>query len=137
MTVVLDSSLFVAALLKGDERHNEAKRVLDDLVAGRLQAVEPLTVLVEVSGAIARQADEQAAQHAFDLLLNCPSVAWESVGLEQAAEAARLARECKVRGGDAIIAAAAFRNQIPLITYDRELRRKTENRMPVYGTWPP
>lgn len=137
MTLVLDSDVLVAGLLGKDSRHREAKLLLNGLVAGRIQAVEPLTVLVEVSGAVARQADEESARSASDLLLDCESVTWESVEEELAAEAARFARECRIRAGDAILAAVAFRNRLPLITYDGELRERTKERIAVHESWPP
>ncbi len=137
MTLVLDANVIVRALNQKEEGHDEARKLLDDLVGGRLRAVEPVTVLVEVSGALARRVDEETSRSAFDLLLNCDSVTWEPVEQGLAAEAARLARECKLKGADAIFAAVAERNEIPLITYDDELRKKAGQRIPVHGTWPP
>ena len=53
--VTLDSSVIVAALREQEKKHEECKRVLEKVKDGKLIALEPYTVLVEVVAAIKRR----------------------------------------------------------------------------------
>jgi predicted nucleic acid-binding protein len=58
--MVLDASVWVAALIKKEQHHAESALFLSRLLQDRRTASVPILVLAEVAGAIARQSRDAA-----------------------------------------------------------------------------
>jgi predicted nucleic acid-binding protein len=122
--LTVDSSLIVASLLKEDANHLEAKKVWKDVTDGDVDAVEPLTVLVEVAGAIRRRTrSEPIAMKAVENLLAMDNVVFALVDHAVAKSAAVISIATGLRGMDAFVVEAAKRFDADLRTLDMEMER--------------
>jgi len=120
--MVIDASVWVAALLPGDVHHQEASCFLTQLVADGVSAAVPVLVLPEVAGAIARQTDD--ADLADKVLGFIRGQDWLRLGAVDhvlANSAAALAARQRLRGADAVYVALAARERATLITLDAQM----------------
>ena len=126
--VLIDAGVFIAALLKGDPRHSEARPLVEQARHGDLPACTTASILSEVYGALTWEKAEPRhspadAAEAVRLLVEPPSaIAVLSEGLEVALQALRLAAAHGLtarRVHDARHAAAAVLAGVAAIyTYD-------------------
>lgn len=104
MDICLDSSVIVTALRKQEEDHSIAKNVLRKVKDGHHIAIEPYTVLVEITAAIKRRtgSKELAARVKNDLLA-IDTINFMDLDTGSATGAAEIAADIGVRGMDAIV----------------------------------
>ena len=126
--VLIDAGVFIAALLKGDPRHREARPLVEQARQGVLPASTTAGILSEVYGAVTWEKAEPRhsptdAAEAVRLLVEPPSpIEVLSEGLEVVLQALRLAASHGLtarRVHDARHAAAAILVEVTAIyTYD-------------------
>jgi predicted nucleic acid-binding protein len=127
--VVLDASVFVAAI-SPREVHHEAARRLYDLHAADRAFVVPALFRVEVLAALARRGEPTELLDTVDVLVSGPrfyAVALDASLLERATQVARTAR---LRAYDAVYLALALSRNAALLTLDSEVRSKTAESFP-------
>lgn len=127
---LIDAGMFIGALLKGDPRHAEARRLVEQARRGEVPACTTAGILSEVYAALtwehAEPRHEPAeAAHAVRLLVEVPSaITVLTEGLEVALKALELSAACGLkarRTHDARHAAAALAAGIRSVyTYDHE-----------------
>ncbi len=123
--VVLDASLLVAGIRRGDPGHVPARSVLTWLTANDATLHVPAIALSEVSAAIARGTDNtELALRDVALLQQLPGFALRPVDVALAQSSARVAAENRIRGCDAVYVALARQLDAPLITLDRQQRER-------------
>ena len=126
--VVLDSSVFVSAFVKGDKFRSAALRVFEKVFLGKYEAFASVIVPVEVCGVIARRAGVNEAASVKRQLDK-----WESMGFivcvelskRRSREAADLALKLRLRGMDAIVVQVARERKAALVTFDEEMAEKS------------
>ena len=124
--MVIDASVWVAALLTHDSHHDSAIAFLKHHVANGLSSTLPSLALPEIAGAIARQTDSaQIAERAVSFLLDQSWITFVSLDDELANEAAAIAVQRRLRGADAVYVAVAKHNDGVLITLDREMTKRS------------
>ena len=117
--------MIVAALRKQEMNHSAAKNVLRKVKDGRHIAIEPYTVLVEITAAIKRRTgSKELASRVKDDLLAINTINFVNLDIGNATEAAEIAADIGVRGMDAIVIQVAKGFGIPLITLDKEMIEK-------------
>ena len=127
--VVLDASVFVAAI-SPHEVHHAAARRLYDLHAADRAFVVPALFRVEVLAALARRGEPTELLETVDVLVSGPrfyAVALDASLLERATQVARTAR---LRAYDAVYLALALIRNAALLTLDLEVRSKTAESFP-------
>lgn len=125
MDICLDSSVIVTALRKQEKKHLKAKELLTKVKDGSYIAIEPYTVLIEVTAALKRRTgSKEIALRVRDDLLAINTINFMELGFESAAEAAEIASEIGVKGMDAVVIQVAKEFNIPLITLDQEMLEK-------------
>jgi predicted nucleic acid-binding protein len=125
MNICLDSSVIVTALRKQENRHLAAKDVLRKVKDGSHIAIEPYTVLIEVTAALKRRTgSKELALRVRDDLLAINTINFMELGAESAADAAEIAAEIGIRGMDAVVIQVAKEFNIPLVTLDQEMLEK-------------
>ncbi len=130
--IVLDSSILVAALRTEENKHAACRNLLEKVKNGLLIAVEPYSVLIEVSAAIRRRTNsEELAQRVRIDLKNMGSIHFFEITERRAEEAATLAIKTGVRGMDAIVMQLASEMDAPLVTLDGELENKAIGMVPT------
>jgi predicted nucleic acid-binding protein len=136
--MVIDASVWVAALLARDLHHREASSFLKLLVSEGTTTSAPALALPEVAGAIARQTDDPGvASKAVSFLRRQDWVRVAAVDDALAASAAALAAQQRLRGADAVYLALAVMDNTPLITLDAEMLKRAPAGVPVFtpGGW--
>ncbi len=130
--MVLDASVWVAALIKKEQHHAESALFLSRLVRDRRAASAPVLVLAEVAGAIARQSRDSArAETGIRFMLAQDWLSIHSVSESQGEAAAAIAARQFLRGADAVYAALARRLGTPLVTWDKELLERAAAVVPT------
>ena len=127
MDICLDSSVIVTALRKQEKSHLAAKDVLRKVKDGSHIAIEPYTVLIEVTAALKRRTgSKELALRVRNDLLAINTISFMGLDAESAADAAEIAAEIGVRGMDAIVIQVAKEFDIPLVTLDQEMLEKAK-----------
>ena len=123
--MVIDASVWVAALLTHDVHHADAAAFLNRLVENNISATTPLLALPEVAGAIARQSDDSVA--AEDAARFLAAQTWlQSAPLDDALTkaATTVAARQRLRGADAVYVALAASDDGVLVTLEREMLKR-------------
>jgi predicted nucleic acid-binding protein len=125
--MVIDASVWVAAVLARDTHHDDAAALLRRLVEEGITVATPLLALAEVAGAIARQTDDpELAEKITGFLHTQPWIQFVPLTDDLAIEAATIAARQRLRGADAVYVALAAQRSLNLITLDREMRERTK-----------
>ncbi|MFC1495935.1 type II toxin-antitoxin system VapC family toxin [Candidatus Margulisiibacteriota bacterium] len=120
--LTLDSSVIVAALRRPEEKHHECIKLLEGIINGDFEAVEPYSVLVEVVAAVKRRTgSEQFARRIRDNLLSIDTISFEELVRFRAEKAAEMALLSGLRGMDALVVQIAKENNCVLVTLDSEM----------------
>lgn len=123
--MVIDASVWVAALLRNDRHHEESASLLHTLLQRNQQAAVPLLAWPEIAGAIARKTGNSELARIAIAFLN--RQAWlESVPLDSsiARRATTIATDQRLRGADAVYVALALQRDGVLITLDLEMLQR-------------
>ena len=106
--MVLDASVWVAALIKKEQHHAESALFLSRLVQDRRTASVPILVLAEVAGAIARQSRDTArAETGLRFMRTQGWLSIHPVTESQGETAAAIAARQFLHGADGVYAALA------------------------------
>ncbi len=131
--MVIDASVWVAALLVNDAHHDASAALLRALVQRKQQAVTPVLALPEIAGAIARRTgDNELAKAAVAFL---GKQAWlEFVEIDEllARISTDIAIQQRLRGVDAVYVALASQRDGMLITLDREMLERSPTPVTAY-----
>lgn len=120
--LTLDASVWVAAFDPHDRFHVPSVRFLRHLAAEGVPLLGPAVVLVEVACAVARRSgDSDAGRRTADLLRRHPRLALEPVSDRLVTAAVDLGSRARLRGADALYAAAAAVHGTPLVSWDADL----------------
>lgn len=135
--IVVDANVWVAAFDPSDRFHAESVAFFRRLAREDLRPVAPALLLVEVGGAIARRTGvPSSGAEAVQLLRAHPGLMLLPCDDTLIQQAAELASTLRLRGADAIYAAAARTTAAPLVTWDAELRDRAGGREPEAGASP-
>jgi len=123
--LVVDSSVFIAALKAGDPFHEQALQILER-IGTKYKACVSCLVPVEVVGAIARtvgQGEAERIRKKFAEWARSGFLSLQELNKRRAEQAQQIAAEYKLRGADAVIAQLAYEKEARLATFDEELKR--------------
>jgi predicted nucleic acid-binding protein len=126
--LTLDSSIIIAALREQEEKHNTCLEVLEKVKDGKYIAIEPYTVLVEVTAAIRRRTgSKELAEKVRFYLRDIDSIYFLELESYRAEEASKVAEKLSVRGMDAIVIQIAREFNSVLLTLDKEMAEKSKD----------
>lgn len=130
--LTVDSSVFVAALREPEEKHKICKKLLEQIINGDFEAVEPFSVLVEVAAAIKRRTgSEKLAHEVKNKLLLIETITFEELVKSRAEEAADLAISTGIRGMDALVVQTAKENDAFLVSLDSNMLELIKGKVAV------
>jgi len=125
--ITLDSSVIVAALREQEEKYEACKKLLERVKNGEFAALEPYTVLVEVTAAIKRRTkSDSLAERVKNDLENIDTIKFLDLISSRADSAADIAKETGVRGMDAIVIQIAKEFNAPLVSLDEEMSKRAK-----------
>ena len=132
MHLCLDSSIIVAALRRQEKEHVPALDLLRKIKDGEHIAIEPYTVLVEVTAAVrCRTGSKELATRVKSDLLALGTIRFVDIDTISSSAAADIAGDIGVRGMDAIVIQVAREFGIPLITLDVEIMEKAQGTVEI------
>ena len=118
---VIDSSVWVSRLMTIEVHHAVSAGWISRLVAGGSAIELPVSVLAEVSGAVARRTgSRETARSALEGIMRLPNIILFDIDEQLAKLAADIASRVRMKGMDSIFAALAISLSVPLFTWDRE-----------------
>jgi predicted nucleic acid-binding protein len=124
-TLTIDSSIIVASLLDHEKDHIKSQRLWNEVISGKLAAIMPYTVLIEVVAAVRRRTgNKDLAQQVKEELLSMDSLHFVIVDPESASDAADIAIQSGMRGMDAIVVQTAKEYNTKLVSLDKEMIEK-------------
>ena len=130
--MVLDASVWVAALVKKEQHHSVSALFLSRLLQDRRTASVPILLLAEVAGAIARQSRDTArAETALRFVRTQAWLSVHPVTESQGEAAAAISARQFLRGADAVYAALARQLGTSLVTWDTELLERAAAVVPT------
>jgi predicted nucleic acid-binding protein len=119
--IVVDASVWVSLFVANDSHHSASRSWLAGAVKARELIVAPISLLAEVSGAIARRTGQpELGRKAVEHMMHLPALRLVAVDNRLGRLAASTAADCQLRGADALYVAVAQRLNSPLITWDKE-----------------
>lgn len=117
----MDASVWVSRFVPEDVHHRASSRWLRQFIEDGGPLVEPIVLLAEVAGAIARRTGlPELGSQAASRILAFPRLSLVAVDPQLGQAAARIAAEHRLRGADAIYVALAEQLDIALMTWDNE-----------------
>ena len=131
MAYTIDTSVWIAALLK-DEPHN--KQAYDFLIAVIEKGdgiIIPVTVYIEIAMALARRGENQLVDRVVEFLLKIPTLQFVELTYPRMIDVVTFATPLKLRGMDAVVVAVAHEYSSTLVTLDQELRHKAGSSVEV------
>nr|WP_321498099.1 type II toxin-antitoxin system VapC family toxin [uncultured Methanolobus sp.] len=127
MHLCIDSSVIVAALRRQEKNHSSALELLRKIKDQEHVAIEPYTVLVEITAAIRRRTgSKELATRVKNDLIALGSFRFVDLDTVSSSSAAEIAADIGVRGMDAIVIQVAKEFGIPLVTLDVEIIEKAK-----------
>ena len=124
--LTIDASVLVAAAVPDEPAHEVVRSLLRAVGRDGMAIHEPAIAVVEVAaGIVRRTGDSSLAEDAVRLLVGLPGIEFHALDLAAAVHAAGVARELRLRAGDALYAAVALDHGCTLVTMDEELLRRT------------
>ena len=117
---VVDGSVWVSRMLPRDRNHRSSLDWLTEAARTDL-LIEPMLLLPETGGPIARETDDTSlAVEIVPILQRLPYVRLVPLGESLARFSADLAAVLRIRGAHAFYVALASRLNIPLVTWDNQ-----------------
>jgi predicted nucleic acid-binding protein len=119
--IVVDASVWVSMLVPQDANHEISRRWLMAQTEAAQRLIEPVLMLTEVAGAIARRTgSSEIARNAIDAVMQMPLLHIVTIDNRLGQEATSLAVNLHLRGADAIYVAVARQLGVPLASWDQE-----------------
>ena len=122
---IVDASLFVTSLVKGEEFHSEAIRHIEDMIAGERLLHTSTLVPVEVCEAIFRSTGSAVraymAERTLDDWIREGKIKLYNLDKQRMDAASEIVVRRKLKGSNAIVSQLSEELNIPLITFDRKL----------------
>ena len=123
--MIVDASVWVSALVAQDAGHSASLQWLRERMAAGGALIVPALALAEVAGAIARRTGSSSlGRQATQEIRQALGLQVVSLDAELGAAAAVVAADLHLRGADAVYVAVAHTLNVPLITWEQELRTR-------------
>jgi len=123
--LVVDASVFVAAVLADEPSHSEAFAFLQTCAHREVTRLVPAIIAAEVKGPVTRRTGQPAlARRLFAALRARPDFVVLPIDAAVGDEAGEIASLQGIKGCDSVYVAVARLLTIPLITLDREQRER-------------
>lgn len=124
----IDSSVIIASLRKEEKKHKSCRRLLERVKNREFIALEPYTVLVEVTAAMRRRTgSEMLSERIKKDLESIDSILFFDLNHIRADDAARISAKIGVRGMDAVVVQIAVENKCARVTLDDEMSKKSQS----------
>jgi predicted nucleic acid-binding protein len=131
--IVVDASVWVSRLVPQDVYHVSSRRWLEQYLAGGGRLIEPILLLAEVAGAVARRTGQADLAHqAVRNLIRLRALRIVPIDHRLGRLAAELAADLSLRGADATYVAISQYLNTPLVTWNGDQQAKADKAIKIY-----
>ena len=128
MAVTLDSSVILAALRNQEEKHEQCRRLLEAVEEAQIIAIQPDSVLSEVTNAIKRRTRSQRlAERVKQVLQSINTMNFVESEARRTEMVSDVALRTDIGIMDAVVVQIAFEFGTTLITLDEEMMKKAKS----------
>lgn len=128
MAVTLDSSVILAALRNQEEKHEQCRRLLEAVEEAQIIAIQPHSVLSEVTSAIKRRTGSQRlAERVKQVLQSINTMNFVESEARRTEMVSDVALRTDIGIMDAVVVQIAFEFGTTLITLDEEMMKKAKS----------
>lgn len=121
MTQAVDASVWLALFWPDDPHHAASRAWMEEQVTAGERLLIPAIALAEVAAPIRRRTgDPGLAIEAVRAILDLPGVTAISVTEDMGRLSGEIAASMGMKGGDAVYAALAFMEHVPLVSWGSE-----------------
>ncbi len=130
MTLVVDAGVWVSVFWPDDPHHAVSRAWIERQVNADEDLIIPALALPEVAGPIRRRTGTQAlALRAVNAMLDIPGLTVVPITEDLGKLSGELASALSLKGGDAVYAALAFMEGVPLVSWDAEHLERCPGRL--------
>ena len=127
MTITLDSSVIVAALRNQEEKHEQCQSLLESISDAQIIAIQPSTVLSEVTRVIRRRTGYwRLAERVRELLESIDTMNFVEPEARWSEMISDIAIKMEVGIMDAYVIQVAFEHNATFVSLDEEMMKKAE-----------
>jgi predicted nucleic acid-binding protein len=135
--VVVDSNVFVSLFLEGDINRDKAVKFFHNVFRDRkTQIFISAITFPEVCGVIARRISNKEIVRRIESKINEWIESKLIMVVELTKDRIKIACDCAIefglKGADAIIVSLVKELNIPLLTFDEEIKRKVKNKIQLF-----
>ena len=128
MAVTLDSSVIVAALRNQEEKHEQCRRLLEAVEEAQIIAIQPYSVLSEVTNAVKRRTRSQRlAERVKQVLQSINTMNFVESEARRTEMVSDMAMRTDMGIMDAVVVQIAFEFGTTLISLDEEMMKKAKS----------
>ena len=128
MTVTLDSSVILAALRKQEEKHEQCRWLLEAVEEAQIIAIQPYSVLSEVTNAIKRRTSSQRlAERIKQVLQSINTMNFVESEARRTEMVSDIALRTDMGIMDAVVVQIALEFGTTLISLDEEMMKKAKS----------
>ena len=127
MEIIVDSNIFVASLIEKDPFYAKGVELINKMNNKEYLFHISVIVPIEVSCTIARKVGKEEAIESIDIMENWGKenkIKLHVLNRKRMKEAEKYGALFKLKGMDAIIVQLAIELELPLATFDREIRER-------------
>jgi len=128
LAVTLDSSVIVAALRNQEEKHEQCRRLLEAVEEAQIIAIQPYSVLSEVTNAVKRRTRSQRlAERVKQVLQSINTMNFVESEARRTEMVSDMAMRTDMGIMDAVVVQIAFEFGTTLISLDEEMIKKAKS----------
>lgn len=132
--VVVDASVWVSRFTRGETHNIPSQHWMTNFIAAGGYFVEPSFLKIEIAASISRRTKSpSSARYMLSTLTQTLGLSIVPIDDTLIQRAINMASDLQLRAGDALYAALAYEEGLPLISWDKEQLERASHIIPAYS----
>lgn len=132
--VVVDASVWVSRFARNETHNIVSNRWMTNFIAANGYFIEPSFLKIEIAASISRRTkDSLSSRYILNTLAQIPGLSIVPTDDMLIQSAVDIASDLQLRAGDAIYTALAYREGLPLVSWDKEQLDRASQIIPTYS----
>lgn len=135
MKVIVDSNVFVSLYFEKEKFHEKSKEFHEKILLKEVEPVSSVLILPEICGGISRKTGKDKAREVrseIESLVKREILKLEEINSRRMDLASDSAIEFQIRGADSIFISLSKEFNLPLFTFDEELKKKIRGKVKLF-----